>query len=525
VSSQDLQTSQPTAATPETDSDDSLERGLGNRHLQLIAIGGAIGTGLFMGSGKTISLAGPSILLVYTIIGILLFFVMRAMGELLLSNLKYKSFRDIAESVLGPWAGFFSGWTYWFCWIVIGIADLTAVTAYVQYWWPDVPKWLAATCLVALLLGLNLIAVRLFGEVEFWFATIKIVAIISLIVVAVVMVVAGFTSPEGHQASVANLWNDGGFFPTGGGGFLAGFQIAFFAFVGIELVGTAAAETKDPMKTLPKAINAIPLRVMLFYICALAAIMAVTPWRSINPAVSPFVSMFGLAGFGAAASVVNFVVLTSAASSANSGIFSTSRMLFGLALDHKAPERFGRLTKHKVPANGLIFSCSCLLPGLVLLYLSDSVIQAFTVATTVASVLFIFVWSIIMVSYLVYRRRNADLHEASTYKMPAGIPLTYVVLFFFVVMLGILALEPDTRIALMFTPIWFIVLGLIYAVQRRRHPDFEAKGAVPEGPEPAMRDELVLTSEIVEPESWSTEDDLQAVIEVTEQRQTPVPGS
>ena len=200
-------------------------------------------------------------------------------------------------------------------------------------------------------------------------------------------------------------------------------------------------------------------------------------------------------------------------------------MLFGLALDHKAPERFGRLTKHKVPANGLIFSCSCLLPGLVLLYLSDSVIQAFTVATTVASVLFIFVWSIIMVSYLVYRRRNADLHEASTYKMPAGIPLTYVVLFFFVVMLGILALEPDTRIALMFTPIWFIVLGLIYAVQRRRHPDFEAKGAVPEGPEPAMRDELVLTSEIVEPESWSTEDDLQAVIEVTEQRQTPVPGS
>jgi len=178
-----------------------------------------------------------------------------------------------------------------------------------------------------------------------------------------------------------------------------------------------------------------------------------------------------------------------------------------------------------VPANGLIFSCSCLLPGLVLLYLSDSVIQAFTVATTVASVLFIFVWSIIMVSYLVYRRRNADLHEASTYKMPAGIPLTYVVLFFFVVMLGILALEPDTRIALMFTPIWFIVLGLIYAVQRRRHPDFEAKGAVPEGPEPAMRDELVLTSEIVEPESWSTEDDLQAVIEVTEQRQTPVPGS
>ncbi len=520
MSSKESPTSQ-TATAPDTQSDTHLERGLGNRHLQLIAIGGAIGTGLFMGSGKTIHLAGPSILIVYAIIGTLLFFVMRAMGELLLSNLNYKSFRDIAEAILGPWAGFFSGWTYWFCWIVIGIADLTAVTAYVQFWWPDVPKWLAATCLVALLLGLNLIAVRLFGEVEFWFAMIKIVAIVSLIVVAIVMIFAGFVSPEGHQASLANLWNDGGFFPTGGHGFLAGFQIAFFAFVGIELVGTAAAETKDPLTTLPKAINAIPVRVMLFYICALAAIMSVTPWRSIDPAVSPFVSMFALAGFGAAASVINFVVLTSAASSANSGIFSTSRMLFGLALDNKAPSRFGRLTKHKVPANGLIFSCSCLLPGLVLLYLSDSVIEAFTVATTVASVLFIFVWSLIMISYLVYRRRNPELHEASTYKMPGGIVLSYVVLAFFVGMIGILMMEQDTRTALMVTPIWFIVLGIIYAVYRRRHPEDIRKPAVSDGPSPVSQEELVLS----ESEPWVTENDMREPIGSATHDRRPVPHS
>ena len=445
-----------------------LERGLGNRHLQLIAIGGAIGTGLFMGSGKTISLAGPSILLVYAIIGFFLFFVMRAMGELLLSNLNYKSFRDIAEDILGPWAGFFAGWTYWFCWIVIGVADLTAVTAYVAYWFPDLPKWVGATCLVLLLLVLNLVTVKLFGEIEFWFALIKIVAIVALIVVAVVLVTTGFTSPEGHQASIANLWSGGGFFPRGSEGFLAGFQIAFFAFLGIELVGTAAAETKNPQSTLPKAINAIPIRVGLFYILALAAIMAVTPWQLINPAVSPFVSMFGLAGLGIAASAINFVVLTSAASSANSGIYSTSRMLYGLALDRKAPKSFGKLSRHKVPANGLMFSCCCLLPGLVLLYTTDSIVAAFTLATTVASVLFVFVWGLIVASYLVYRRRQPAAHAASKYPMPAGVVMCWAVFGFFAAIIYVLALEPDTRAALSVTPVWFAALSVAYWVHQRR---------------------------------------------------------
>jgi D-serine/D-alanine/glycine transporter len=435
-----------------------------------------------MGSGKTISLAGPSILLVYVIIGFFLFFVMRAMGELLLSNLAYKSFRDIAEDVLGPWAGFFSGWTYWFCWVVIGIADLTAVTAYALYWWPDLPKWVAATALVLLLLGLNLIAVRLFGEIEFWFALIKIIAIVSLIAVAVVMIASGFVAQDGHRADLANLYNDGGFFPTGLTGFLGGFQIAFFAFVGIELVGTAAAETRDPVRTLPKAINAIPVRVMLFYVCALAAIMAVTPWRSVDPEISPFVQMFALAGLGAAASVVNFVVLTSAASSANAGIFSTSRMLFGLSLERMAPRAFGRLSRNRVPANGLLFSCACLVPGIVLLYSTDSIIAAFTLATTFASVLFIFVWGLIVVSYLVYRRRSPAAHATSVYKMPVGIVASWAVLAFFVAMLVVLALAADTRSALVVTPVWFALLGVAYAVHRRRAPRStdDTTGTVPE---------------------------------------------
>lgn len=316
---------------------DHLQRSLSNRHLQLIAIGGAIGTGLFMGSGRTISLAGPSILFVYLIIGVMLFFVMRAMGELLLSNLDYKSFIDFSTDLLGPWAGFFCGWTYWFCWIITAIADVIAIAAYAQFWFPELAPWVPAVLCVLLLLALNLVTVKLFGEMEFWFALIKIIAICALIITGAGLVMWGFRSPSGHVASLSNLWNDGGMFPMGIGGFFAGFQIAVFAFVGIELVGTTAAETADPQRNLPKAINSIPVRILIFYVLALIAIMAVTPWRQVVADKSPFVELFVLAGVPAAASLINFVVLTSATSSANSGIFSTSRMLYGLAEERNAP--------------------------------------------------------------------------------------------------------------------------------------------------------------------------------------------
>ena len=261
--------SQRSEALPE---EPELQRGLSNRHLQLIAIGGAIGTGMFMGSSSTIHLAGPSIILVYTVIGVFMYFMMRALGEMLLSNLKYKSFRDIAEDMLGPWAGFISGWTYWFSWIVAAMGDMAAITGYAQYWWPNIARWVPATVLVLVLLLLNIIAVKFFGEAEFWFALIKLIAVVALVIVAVALLVSRFVSPDGDPATIVNLWNDGGFFPNGLMGFLGGFQIAFFAFVGIELVGTAAAETRDPCTTLPKAINAIPVRLALFYVLALLAI-------------------------------------------------------------------------------------------------------------------------------------------------------------------------------------------------------------------------------------------------------------
>jgi len=451
------------AAPPE-----HLRRSLSNRHLQLIAIGGAIGTGLFMGSGKTISLAGPSIVLVYLIIGAMLFFVMRAMGELLLSNLEYKSFIDFSTDLLGPWAGFFCGWTYWFCWIITAIADVIAIAAYAQFWFPDLAPWIPAVMCVVLLMSLNLVTVKLFGEMEFWFALIKIIAICALIITGLGLVAWGFKAPSGHVASLANLWNDGGVFPMGLAGFFAGFQIAVFAFVGIELVGTTAAETADPERNLPKAINSIPIRIIVFYVLALVAIMAVTPWREVVPGKSPFVELFVLAGIPAAASLINFVVLTSATSSANSGIFSTSRMMYGLAEEDHAPAAFKRLSRAAVPSNGLFFSCLCLLGGAMLVYLIPNLVTAFTLVTTLSAILFMFVWSLILCAYIAYRKKRPELHAASRYRMPGGVAMCWVCLAFFAFVLVLLSLQADTRQALVASPVWFAILGVGYALRRRK---------------------------------------------------------
>lgn len=448
------------------DSNKKLQRNLTNRHIQLIAIGGAIGTGLFMGSGKTINLAGPSILLVYTIIGFILFFVMRAMGELLLSNLKYKSFVDFVSDLLGPMAGFFMGWTYWFCWIVTGSADLIAISGYVEYLFPGmVAPWIPAFVCILFFLCLNLLTVKLFGETEFWFAIIKILAIISLIAIGIFFIIYRFTPPSGVTTSLSNIWNDGGFFPTGFAGFVAGFQIAAFAFVGVELVGTTAAETNNPEKTLPKAINAIPIRIILFYVFALAVIMSVMPWRTINPDKSPFIVLFSFAGITSAFNITYFVVLTSAASSANSGIFSTSRMLYGLSLNQKAPKAFKKLSKASVPAWGLTFSCICLLPSVLLLYFgNENVMHAFTLVTTVATVLFVFVWSMILFAYISFRKKRPELHQKSKYKVPGGLFSIYISLIFFLLLIISFWFKEDTKQALTYTPLWFIILGMCYLI-------------------------------------------------------------
>ncbi|MGE8060706.1 amino acid permease [Pseudomonas sp. NPDC089547] len=454
------------ASASAPDGEGTLVRGLANRHIQLIAIGGAIGTGLFMGAGKMIHVSGSSIVLTYAIIGFFLFFVMRALGELLLSNLKFKTFADFATHYLGPWAGFFVGWSYWMTLVIVGVADFIVIGGYFKFWFPDLSPWIPGMGTLAFLFLLNIMAVKAFGEMEFWFALIKIVAIVSLIVAAFVMVASGFVSPTGVTASFKHVIEPGTMFPNGIMGFFAGFQIAIFSFAGIELLGTTAAEAKDPYKTLPKAINAVPIRVLLFYVLSLSCIIAVSSWAMVAPDKSPFVQLFQIAGLPIAAGVINFVVISSAMSAGNCDVFSSSRMLFGLSCEVDAPSVFKRLSKSAVPMPALIFSCFCMFMGTALLVLIPDLMTVFTTVSTIAAILFIFTWCIILGSYLAYRAKRPDLHETSTFKMPAGIFMSWACLAFFVFVLGLLALEPDTRQALVFMPLWFVYLFVMYRIQR-----------------------------------------------------------
>ncbi len=452
--------------TPQDNND--LQRTLSNRHIQLIAIGGAIGTGLFLGAGKTIHLAGPSILLTYAIIGFFLFLFMRGLGEMLLSNTDYHSFTDIAKEYLGDFAGYLTGWTYWFCWIVTGMAEVTAVAQYINFWWPDFPTWISAFVTIVLLTVMNLLTARLFGELEFWFAIIKIVTIVGLIVVGIFLVMINYKTPFGH-ASFSNIWSHGGFFPNGINGFLLSFQMAVFSFVGIELIGVTAGETKDPDKTIPRAINNVPIRILLFYVGALAVIMSITPWDSIDPELSPFVELFKLIGIVFAASLINFVVITSASSSCNSGIFSNSRMLFGLSKNYsKGAGFFQQTNKQGVPANAVIFSSSLLLISVLLNYMIPNAARVFTLVTTVSTVFFLVVWSLIIISYMVYLKRNPEHHAASQFKLPGGMVSAVIILLFFIFLFVLLFLAPDTRVALYWTPLWFIVMFILYKFQMRR---------------------------------------------------------
>lgn len=438
-----------------------LQRGLKNRHVQLISIGGAIGTGLFLGAGKTIQLAGPSILLAYLITGCVCFFIMRALGELLLSNTNNHSFLDFVAEYLGKKVAFVTGWTYWFCWVAIAMADLTAIGMYVRYWVPGVPQWLPELIALILLLGLNMVAVSLFGELEFWFALIKVVSIIAFIIVGIYMILTHYKTSAG-PASITNLWLHGGFFPTGTKGFILSFQMVTFAFTGIELVGLVAGETKNPEKVLPEAINNIPIRIILFYLGSLFVIMSIYPWNSLDANNSPFVEVFSEIGITVAASLINLVVLSAAASACNSAIYSTGRMLRSLSQEGSAPKKFRQLTSHRVPGNALVFSTIVIFISVLLNYVMPS--EVFTLVSSIATTCFLFIWGILVYTHLKYRKSMLGKKE-HTFKMPFYPYSNFLVFAYMIFICLVLFLGKDTRIALLLTPVWFIGLLIIYRMK------------------------------------------------------------
>ncbi|WP_311408325.1 amino acid permease [Liquorilactobacillus uvarum] len=447
-----------------------FSRELKSRHVQLIALGGTIGTGLFLGAGKSIHLAGPSIVLAYLITGTICFLLMRAMGELLLSDLKKNSFIDFIRTYLGESIGFVTGWTYWICWITIAMADVTATGLYVRYWFPNVPQWLPGLIVVAILLVLNLITVGLFGETEFWFALIKIVAIIALILIGILLVIIGFKTPLG-KASLGNLLNYGGLFPKGLKGFLLSFQMVTFGFIGIELIGVTASEAENPTKVIPKAINEIPTRVIIFYVGSLLALMSIYPWKNISATQSPFVQVFENIGITAAAGIINFVVLTAAASACNSSLFSTGRMLF--SLNYKNNNRFAKwlskLSRRQVPANGLVFSAVVITIAVLANFVIPNA-ALFSFISSVATTCFLFIWGMIIIAHLKYRKqqqKSKNEIQQNKFKMPLFPWGDYIVLIFLVFVAGVMCLDKTTLAALIASIVWLVFLFLTKIITRR----------------------------------------------------------
>lgn len=434
-----------------------MTRGLKNRHLQMIALGGAIGTGLFYGSASTISLTGPSVMLAYLLGGIVIFFIMRMLGEMSVAEPVSGSFSYYAAKYWGKFPGFLSGWNYWFNYVIVSMAELTAVGIYMNYWLPGLPQWLSALVCLAVITAVNLVNVKMYGEMEFWMAIIKITAIVLMILLGIWLIIG---NPVGFPANLANLWSHGGFFPHGGWGFWLSIVVVMFSFGGIELIGITAGEADDPDRTIPKAINQVIWRILIFYVGTMAVLMALWPWDEVGKAASPFVQIFANVGIPAAAHILNFVVLTAAVSVYNSAIYSNSRMLYGLAKDGDAPHFLAHLSKRGVPTYGIFVSS-----GITLLVVAANYFfpgQVFMYFLSIATAAAVISWTVIAITHLHFRRYCQKMGQQTKFPSPGYPFINYICLAFLAAVIVFMTQLPDTRLAVGVLPVWLLVLWIGY---------------------------------------------------------------
>ncbi len=385
---------------------------------------------------------------------------MRQLGEMIVQEPVTGSFSHFAFKYWGKFAGFLTGWNYWFLWIVTCMAEITAAGIYMQLWFPDSPKWMWALFALILMTIINLIAAKAFGELEFWFAMVKVVAIIFMIVLGLGLILFGLGN-GGDAIGFSNLWSHGGFMPNGFGGIIAALPIVMFAYLGVEMIGVTAGEAKNPKKIIPRAINTVLIRILVFYIGALTVIMAIYPWDQITDGNSPFVMMFENVGIRYATGIINFVVLTAALSSCNSGIFSTGRMLFNLSHQKQAPKIFGKVGKTGVPTNAIYMSAIVLLIGVVLNYFVDE--KVFTYITSVSTFGAVFTWIMILITQIKYRKTlSKEQINKLSFKMFLYPFTSYISIIFFLFVVILMAFNEGTRIALIVGPIWMILLLVLY---------------------------------------------------------------
>ncbi|MFC9469330.1 amino acid permease [Streptomyces coelicoflavus] len=356
-------TSQPTLTKPEDGPEDpsppgsGLQAGLKNRHLTMIAIGGVIGAGLFVGSSSGIATAGPGILLSYALVGTLVVLVMRMLGEMSAANPTSGSFSAHADRALGPWAGFSIGWLYWFFWVVVLAVEATAGAKILEGWIPAVPQWGWALIVMVVLTATNLASVGSYGEFEFWFAGIKVVAIAAFIVVGGLAVFGLLPGVDSEQAGLGNLTEHGGFLPNGPGAILTGVLLVVFSFMGSEIPTLAAGESEDPQRAVTKATNSIIWRIAVFYLGSIFVVVALLPWDSQSIVdQGSYVAALDSLGIPNAGQIMNFIVLTSVLSCLNSGLYTASRMAFSLGERGDAPKAFARTTRRGVPQTAILSS-------------------------------------------------------------------------------------------------------------------------------------------------------------------------
>ena len=440
-----------------------MKRGLKNRHLQMIALGGAIGTGLFYGSTSTIALAGPSVMLAYLMGGIVIFFIMRMLGEMAVDEPVSGSFSYYASKYWGAFPGFLSGWNYWFNYVLVSMAELTAVGIYMNFWFPGLPQWLSAlVCLVAIT-ALNLVNVKAYGEAEFWMAIIKIAAIVSMILLGLGLL---FSSGTPFPRNFSNLWVNGGFLPHGVWGLAEATAVVMFSFGGIELIGITAGEAEDPDRSIPRAINQVIWRILLFYVGTMVVLMALWPWNQVGTEASPFVQIFSDVGVPAAAHLLNFVVLTAAVSVYNSAIYSNSRMLYGLAKSGEAPSFFLKLSDRGVPVRGILVSSGITLIVVALNYfLAGHIFLYLMMIATCAAVIS---WVTICVTHLLFRRRCAAEGRGTKFRSPLYPWTNLISLAFLAGVIFFMTQVPDMQLAVLFLPAWLLVLFLGYQYRKRQ---------------------------------------------------------
>lgn len=448
-----------------------LKRSMTAGQMEMISLGGAIGVGLFMGASSTIKWTGPSVLLAYIFVGVILYIVMRALGEMLYVDPGTGSFADYASEHVHPIAGYLAEWANVFQYIVVGISEVVATTEYLRFWWKGTSDWVAGVIIILFLLVANLASAKAYATLEFWFAMIKVVTIILMILLGFAVILFGFGN-GGHPVGFSNLWSHGGFFTGGLKGFFFSMAIIVGSYEGIELIGISAGEVSDPHKAIVKSVKSVLWRILIFYVGAIFVIVTIYPWNKLDSIGSPFVTTFAKVGITAAASVINFVVLTAALSGANSGIYSSSRMLYKLAHEGEAPKTFGHVSKRIVPSHAIIGITSGIFVGFMLnvlaQFLNKSLANVFVIVYSSSVLPGMVAWFVILLAELRFRRKNPHLMENHPFKLPLYPYSNYFALIMLVVIVVFMLINPETQISVAVGAAVLIIAALIYVVKHQK---------------------------------------------------------